>query len=113
MIEYIKEQLPQEELLAQLAEEATELAHAALKYRRTLDGTNPTPVKRSEALANLKEEIADVLLLMNILDLDTPQISGEYIQIMLAKEERWAKRLEASRMDAPSSKRQEDERCTK
>lgn len=108
MIDYIKKTLTKEELLCQLAEEGTELAHAALKYRRALDGTNPTPVKRSEALANLKEEIADVLLLINILDLDTPQISNEYFQIMLAKQERWAKRLQASRMDAPSPKRQED-----
>lgn len=113
MKEYIQKQLPVEELLCQLAEEGTELAHAALKYRRALDGTNPTPVTPSEALANLKEEIADVMLLMNILGLDTPKVSGEYIQIMLAKEERWVKRLKESRMDAPSPKRQEDAPCTK
>ena len=68
--EVIREALSQEELLAQLAEEAVELAHAALKLRRVYDGTNPTPVKRSEAFANLKEEIADVRLLLSVLELD-------------------------------------------
>ena len=34
MIEYIREQLSKEELLCQLAEEASELAQAALKLRR-------------------------------------------------------------------------------
>lgn len=35
------------ELLAGLAEEATELAQAALKMRRTLDKSNPTPMSYS------------------------------------------------------------------
>lgn len=38
--------LPKTEILAQVAEEASELAQAALKLRRALDGTNPTPKKR-------------------------------------------------------------------
>ena len=93
MIEDIQENMPLAELLAQLAEEAAELGHAALKLRRVIDGKNPTPVTYDEAYANLKEEIADILLLMNVLELDTPQISGEYIQIMLAKSERWVRRM--------------------
>lgn len=36
--------LPEEELLAQLAEECSEAAKAALKLRRARDGVNPTPV---------------------------------------------------------------------
>jgi hypothetical protein len=39
----ISDILPKTEILAQLAEEASELAQAALKLRRALDGTNPTP----------------------------------------------------------------------
>lgn len=35
--------LPEEELLAQLAEECSEAAKAALKLRRARDGVNPTP----------------------------------------------------------------------
>lgn len=91
--EYIRSHLPNAEILAQLAEEAAELGHAALKLRRVIDGTNPTPVTYDEAYANLKEEIADIMLLINILELDTTQLSGEYIQIMIAKNERWVRRL--------------------
>ena len=50
------------ELLAGLAEEAAELAQAALKLRRTLDGRNPTPVSTGDASRKLNEEFADVLL---------------------------------------------------
>jgi hypothetical protein len=89
----IQERLSQEELLAQLAEEAVELAKAALKLRRVYDGTNPTPIKRSEAFENLKEEIADVRLVLDVLDLN--RHSPEYTKIYNAKLERWAKRLEA------------------
>ena len=46
--------------LAQLAEEASELAQAALKLRRALDGTNPTPKSVEECEENLLEELADI-----------------------------------------------------
>lgn len=94
MIEYIREQLSQEELLCQLAEEASELAQAALKLRRVYDGSNPTPVKRSEAFDNLKEEIADVLLVLNVLDFVI--LPHEQVQTMYFKLERWANRLKAA-----------------
>ena len=69
MLNYIKSHVSKKELLAQLAEEGTELAHAALKYRRALDDENPTPVSRSEAFKNLIEEIDDVALLLETLAL--------------------------------------------
>ena len=69
MLNYIKAKVNYKERLAQLAEEATELAHAALKYRRTLDDENPTPVSRNEAFKNLIEEIDDVALLLETLAL--------------------------------------------
>lgn len=69
MLNYIKSHVSKKELLAQLAEEGTELAHAALKYRRALDDENPTPVSRSEAFKNLIEEIDDVALLLEPLAL--------------------------------------------
>jgi len=93
MIDYIRNALPQEELLAQLAEEATELAHAALKLRRVYDGTNPTPIKRSEAFDNLKEEIADVELLLIVLGYDRSMLISERMKRMDAKLLRWAERL--------------------
>lgn len=89
--ELITDRVPQAELLAQLAEEATELAHAALKLRRVYDGTNPTPVKRSDAFDNLKEEIADVKLLLMVLGLD--KHFPEYAHLMAAKLQRWEQRL--------------------
>lgn len=54
--------LPEEELLAQLAEERSEAAKAALKLRRARDGVNPTPVSEEEAFSNLVEELADIYL---------------------------------------------------
>lgn len=91
MVNYIRDQLPDEELLAQLAEEATELAHAALKMRRAMDGKNPTPVPVSEAWDKLQEEIADVLLSLQVLEINTND--QEYHHTMGAKLDRWAGRL--------------------
>lgn len=56
MSKKISEILPKTEILTQLVEEASELAQVALKLRRALDGTNPTPkrVLRS-AGAHLKK----------------------------------------------------------
>lgn len=90
--EKIKQHLPQDELLAQLAEECAELSQAALKLRRALTGINPTPVTADEARWNLVEEIADILnvseLLLEIDDVD------EIYDIVQRKRERWLKRLE-------------------
>ena len=65
--EKIKQHIPQDELLAQLAEECAELSQAALKLRRALTGINPTPVTAEEARANLVEEIADILNVSDLL----------------------------------------------
>lgn len=105
-MQYIREQLSQEELLCQLAEEGAELSKAALKLRRVVDGTNPTPVKLEEALDNLREEVADVMLCLRMLDTDPTHWT--YQEIMDAKTRRWAERLKASRMDAPSPRRHGD-----
>lgn len=92
--EVIRSYLSQAELLAQLAEEAAELSKAALKLRRVCDGTNPTPVTYDEALRNIKEEIADVKLLLSILGLDS-----NYMEISMIQAEklvRWIDRLNKS-----------------
>lgn len=88
---YIKDRLSQAELLAQLAEEASELTHAALKIRRVLDGTNPTPVDFPTALSAIKEEVADVQLLIQLLGLNGEP--GELEAIMNHKLLRWQGRL--------------------
>ena len=57
----VSEILPPTEILAQMSEEYSEGAQAALKPRRALDGTNPTPKTIEECWENLKEEFGDVL----------------------------------------------------
>ena len=47
-------------MLEQLAEEASELAQAALKLARIYRAENPTPVTESEAYKNIIEEYTDV-----------------------------------------------------
>jgi len=48
-------------MLEQLAEEASELAQAALKVARITRGENPTPVSIEEGVRYLKEEYTDVI----------------------------------------------------
>nr|DAP90830.1 MAG TPA: pyrophosphatase [Caudoviricetes sp.] len=88
----IKQHLPQDELLAQLAEECAELSQAALKLRRALTGINPTPVAADEARRNLVEEAADVYNVLGLL-LDAED-NAEIYSIIRRKKERWLKRLE-------------------
>lgn len=96
-IDVIREILPQGELLAQLAEEASELAHAALKLRRVYDGRNYTPVTESEAIANLKEEIADVQLVVTVLKLEMNL--SESVRTKRDKLTRWIGRLKGEAKD--------------
>ncbi len=65
--EYISKKVPEGTLLCQIAEEAAELALAALKYRRTMSEENPTPLSARElALAALLEAAADVQLALDV-----------------------------------------------
>lgn len=118
----IKKHLPEEELLCQLAEECCELvcaveemreteidsdtdevlsklvrassllSKAALKLRRALDGTNPTPKTEEEARADLIEEAADVYNVLGLLLDATDQ--AEIYGIIQKKKARWIGRLE-------------------
>ena len=95
MLNYIKSHVSKKELLAQLAEEGTELAHAALKYRRALDDENPTPVSSNEALKNLIVEIDDIALC-----LDTLSFKWRVEFNSLQREQklnRWVERLKNAR----------------
>lgn len=85
----VKQKLPVVELLAGLAEEASELAQAALKLRRVMDGRNPTPKTHEQAMMELTEEIADVKLYVSLLDVDPRAVS----EIMKHKLMRWEERL--------------------
>ena len=93
-INVVRALVPLGEQLAQLAEEAVELAHAALKARRALGVTgNPTPVRLSESLGALMEEVADVHLCLRVLGYDIQDTDCQ--NIMSAKLSRWAMRLQA------------------
>lgn len=91
-IEYVQERVPFEEVLAQLAEEAAELGKAALKLRRAIVGINPTPVTVMQASDNLEEEIADVLLCLEVIEFDLDDVEV-LRQDMNAKLQRWVDRL--------------------
>lgn len=94
-IETIRAHLDKSELLAQLAEEAAELAQAALKLRRAWTEINPTPVTPQEAYDNLVEELADVRTCIEALDFEG-DIDWEHVnRIAQKKQARWAARLEA------------------
>ena len=92
-IEYVRENLSKEELLAQLAEECAELSKAALKLRRAYSGENPTPVTRPEAFQNLVEEVADVTLCIEVLGLNTHEALYNCGRIWEEKSVRWMNRL--------------------
>jgi phosphoribosyl-ATP pyrophosphohydrolase len=59
--------LPEAAVLEQMAEEAAELAKAALKLARIRRGENPTPVTEDEAYRALCEEMADVAVCAKVL----------------------------------------------
>lgn len=90
-IEYIRLHVSRDELLCQLAEEAAELAQAALKLRRAEGENNPTPVTPEQALLDLYEEIADVNLALWALAMGTEPMVNT---IMGQKSARWCVRLE-------------------
>lgn len=92
MSDKITDYLPETEILAQLAEEAAELAQAALKLRRAIDGTNPTPKSVDECKANLLEEIADVSLCACLLMTPDTDYWTVY-DTMAGKRNRWLERL--------------------
>ena len=73
--------------LEQLAEEATELAQAALKYSRKLRGNNPTPKTLGELEADLIEEFTDVTVCAMCL-----KLCADY-DLMFSKMKRWQERL--------------------
>ena len=95
-LEYIAENLSDEDILCQIAEEAAELSKAALKLRRVLTGTNPTTVSYEDAIYNLIEEYGDVVGAFRVyakkskIDTEVYELSNENIE---SKFDRWAQRI--------------------
>ena len=84
-----------EELLCQLAEEASELSQAALKLRKAITGKNPTPKTTEQCISNYIEELADIYLIIEYLNelIPVEMITKKAAEIMLEKEQRWINRL--------------------
>ena len=82
--------LPYRDLLEQLAEESAELSQAALKLiRASRMSQNPTPISKDEALASLKEEANDVLIILVILGLADQRAVHDWRKLV-----RWAERIQ-------------------
>ena len=93
-LEFIKENTTPQERASMLAEECCELAHAALKYRRTMDPDgSPTPVTAMRAAIKLQEEIADVLLCLQVCGYHVVPASEHIANVMDEKRRRWDKRI--------------------
>ncbi|MBQ3257829.1 MAG: hypothetical protein IJA67_10525 [Oscillospiraceae bacterium] len=90
--EFVRAKLSCADKVGQLAEEASELCHAALKLERVLRGTNPTPVTKPEAIQKVLEETADVLNCLEVLRIypDTESIAV----IRSEKMDRWVERIQ-------------------
>ena len=86
-LQYIIEHVPAAARIEQLAEEAAELAQAALKMARVMRDENPTPVPYMEALRRLREEYTDVFVAAIAAELLVDSELGK------AKMERWAGRV--------------------
>lgn len=88
---FVREQLSPADQFGQVAEEAVELAHAAMKMQRILNGTNPTPVTEKEAMGKVMEEICDLYNALEVLKLD---VSLKYEGIRKKKMARWVERIQ-------------------
>ena len=80
-----------DELLRQTAEEAVELAQAALKVIRAAKGT--TPLDGEDAVDMLVEEIADVQNCIAVLSERMPGLQDKANKISAEKMKRWKERL--------------------
>lgn len=95
-LEYIAETLSDEDILCQISEEADELAKAALKLRRAITGTNPTPVTAEKAADNLIEEYGDTVVACVAYFMKHDLIDRKYVDVLEHsnnKYSRWAQRI--------------------
>lgn len=96
----ISDYISTSDLLCQLAEECSELAQAALKLKRAMEGTNPTPKSILECWDALEEEMADVDLVMGeLLSAGNGLYIERLIDIENEKRERWLHRLKKNRRE--------------
>lgn len=90
---YICDNVSELSRLEQLGEECAELAAAIFKYLRKFSGDNPTPKTEQEILDNIKEEITDVMLCVDMVGyLYSPEIYRQ-------KLDRWYNRMKKLEAD--------------
>jgi NTP pyrophosphatase (non-canonical NTP hydrolase) len=91
---YVMNHLDARTKLEQLAEEAAELSQAALKLIRAKGlSNNVTPIDEKEALANVREEIIDVLACIKVYDYELNGVDVVEAMENSPKWLRWAERL--------------------
>lgn len=87
MKELISNEINRSALYEHLAEEASELAQAALKVARIQRGENPCRTEIEEALDNMVEEFTDVMLVAEIIGYEKNETMYAY------KLNRWVNRI--------------------
>ena len=87
-VETMLKQIGAPAMFEMLAEECTELSHAALKMARILRNENPTPKTKHEVWEQIIEEASDVGLCMDQLGIEPDQ------KIIEEKTRRFHKRME-------------------
>ena len=98
-IERIQKDVPINDIYMLLAEEASELAQAAIKMCRVHNINNPTPKQDTEAYNDLVEEYTDVLnVAQRILELKPDWHVGNF------KLNRWCKRLDEAKGETKLSR---------
>lgn len=85
-MKYVREHFDTYDILDQLAEEAAELSQAALKLKRAMKGTNPTPVSLVDANKQLIEEYSDICNVANVMGISIDH------DICAYKMKRWVER---------------------
>lgn len=88
----VSDYLSASEILAQ-SRGSCRTGQEALKLRRALDGTNPTPKSIEECKAALCEEYADVIVCANVLHEKDPELFMGISSVTNRKLDRWITRL--------------------
>lgn len=92
--EYIRDNLTTADLYLQLAEEASELAQAACKTVRIMKGNVPTPVSLDQAMLDVAEEYADVIICARLIEMTGEHRLDTVDDTIVRKTHRLAKRIE-------------------
>jgi NTP pyrophosphatase (non-canonical NTP hydrolase) len=113
--EFLASRLTEEALLCQMAEEAAELAQAALKLRRVIRQDSPTTVDPLTAVSNLLEEIADVQLSADVWKVkyfaDKSHVADSVVDSVVdEKRSRWIRRLKEKEEQNAEENQQQTER---